>query len=94
MLSEPLTIQRAQFTIQSTEGMQMKEQVVHSDPRVQGGVPVFTGTRVPVKNLFDYLEAGDTLEQFLLDFPAVDREKAITALEMAREALGANAHSA
>ena len=70
----------------------MKEQIVHSDPRIQGGVPVFTGTRVPVKNLFDYLEAGDTLEQFLLDFPAVDRARAIAALEMAREALGANAH--
>lgn len=72
----------------------MKEQIVHSDPRIQGGVPVFTGTRVPVKNLFDYLEAGDTLEQFLLDFPAVDRARAIAALEMAREALGANAHPA
>ena len=72
----------------------MKEQIVHSDPRIQGGVPVFTGTRVPVKNLFAYLEAGDTLEQFLLDFPAVDRARAIAALEMAREALGANAHPA
>ena len=49
----------------------MKEQAVHKHPRIQGGVPVFTGTRVPVKNLFDYLEAGEPLEQFLLDFPAV-----------------------
>ena len=70
----------------------MEEQVVHRDPKIQGGVPVFMGTRVPVKNLFDYLEAGETLEQFLLDFPAVDRSKAIAALEMAREALDASAH--
>ena len=72
----------------------MKEQVVQKNPRIQGGVPVFTGTRVPVKNLFDYLEAGETLEQFVLDFPAVDRVKAIAALEMARVALDANAHPA
>lgn len=42
----------------------MKEPVVHSDPDIQGGVPVFVGTRVPVKNLFDYLEAGDSLDDF------------------------------
>ena len=57
-------------------------------------MPVFTGTRVPVNNLFDYLESGETLEQFLLDFPAFDRSKAVAALEMAREALNANAHPA
>ena len=72
----------------------MKEQAVHKHPRIQGGVPVFTGTRVPVKNLFDYLEAGEPLEQFLLDFPAVDRAKAVEALEMAREALETHAHPA
>ena len=65
----------------------MEKQAVHKHPRIQGGVPVFTGTRVPVKNLFDYLEAGEPLEQFLLDFPAVDRAKAVAALETAREAL-------
>ena len=57
----------------------MEKQAVHKHPRIQGGVPVFTGTRVPVKNLFDYLEAGEPLEQFLLDFPAVDRAKAVAA---------------
>ncbi len=72
----------------------MEDQIVQRNPRIQGGVPVFTGTRVPVKNLFDYLESGETLEQFLLDFPAVDRSKAVAALEMAREALDANAHLA
>ena len=60
----------------------MEEQTVHRDPDVQGGVPLFTGTRVPVKNLFDYLETGETLDQFLLDFPAVERAKAIAVIEM------------
>ena len=72
----------------------MERQAVHKHPRIQGGVPVFTGTRVPVKNLFDYLQAGEPLEQFLLDFPAVDRAKAVAALEMAREALEMHANPA
>ncbi len=72
----------------------MEDQIVHRNPRIQGGVPVFTGTRVPVKNLFDYLESGEPLEQFLRDFPAVDRAKAVAVLEIAREALDANAHPA
>jgi uncharacterized protein (DUF433 family) len=69
----------------------MHETVIHRDPNIQGGVPVFTGTRVPIKNLFDYLESGETLERFLLDFPAVDRSKANSALEQAREALSIDA---
>lgn len=72
----------------------MGRPVIHSDPRIQGGVPVFVGTRVPVKNLFDYLEAGNSLDQFLEDFPSVSREQAIAALELAREALAADAHPA
>ena len=64
------------------------------DPRIQGGTPVFAGTRVAVKNLFDYLETGDTLDDFLLDFPAVERAKAMAALELAQGALYANAHPA
>ncbi len=48
---------------------------------------MFTGTRVPVKNLIDYLEAGDSLEEFLDDFPSVSREQAVAALELAKEAL-------
>lgn len=72
----------------------MKNEIIHKDPRIQGGTPVFAGTRVPVKNLFDYLETGETLDHFLLDFPSVDRDKAIAALEMAQGALYANAHSA
>ena len=57
-------------------------------------MPVFFGTRVPVKNLFDYLESGDSLDEFLEDFPSVSREQAIAALELAREALAADAHLA
>lgn len=61
--------------------------VLSSDPDVQGGAVVFTGTRVPLKNLIDYLEAGDSLEEFLDDFPSVTREQAVAALELAQEAL-------
>jgi uncharacterized protein (DUF433 family) len=61
--------------------------IVSSDPDVQGGATVFTGTRVPLKNLIDYLEAGDSMDQFLDDFPSVSREQAIAALELAKEAL-------
>jgi uncharacterized protein (DUF433 family) len=63
------------------------EQVISSDPDVQGGAVVFAGTRVPLKNLIDYLEAGDSLEEFLDDFPSVRREQAIAALDLAQEAL-------
>ena len=55
---------------------------------------MFVGTRVPVKNLFDCLEGGYSLEQFLDDFPSVSREQAVAALELAREALTADAHPA
>ena len=67
--------------------MLVKEQVVHSDPEIMGGELVFVGTRVPVYNLFDYLEAGDSLEEFLKQFPSVTREQAIAALELAKEAV-------
>lgn len=72
----------------------MKQPVIHCDPEIQGGVPVFVGTRVPVKNLFDCLEAGDSLDQFLRSFPSVTREQAVAALELARESLAADAHPA
>ena len=61
--------------------------VVHSDPEILGGVPVFVGTRVPVRNLFEYLEAGDRIDDFIDDFPSVTREQAIAALESAQSAL-------
>lgn len=59
--------------------------IVHSDPDILGGTPVFVGTRVPVKTLFDYLEGGDSLDEFLDHFPSVKREQAVAALELGRE---------
>ncbi len=61
--------------------------VIHSDPEILGGTPVFVGTRVPAQALIDYLEGGHPLDEFLDDFPSVSREQAIAALELAREAL-------
>ena len=61
--------------------------VVHSDPKILSGTLVFVGTRVPVQSLFDYLEAGDRIDDFIEDFPTVTREQAIAVLESARAAL-------
>jgi uncharacterized protein (DUF433 family) len=68
--------------------------VVHRDPEILGGTPVFVGTRVPVKILFDYLEAGDSLDVFLDEFPSVTRAQAVAALKLAREVLAPDAHPA
>lgn len=68
--------------------------VIHSDPDILGGTPVFVGTRVPMKTLLDYLEAGDPLDEFLDHFPIVRREQAIAALELAKEMLTAYASPA
>ena len=68
--------------------------VVHSDPDILGGTPVFVGTRVPVRTMLDYLAAGDSLEEFLDHFPTVSREQAVVALGQANELLVAHAHSA
>jgi uncharacterized protein (DUF433 family) len=73
--------------------MQLDE-VLHSDPEILSGVPVFVGTRVPVQSLFDYLEGGETLDEFLDQFPSVRREQAVAALAMARRSLLASARSA
>ncbi len=68
--------------------------VVHSDPDILGGVPVFVGTRVPFRNLIDYLEGGYSLEEFLDAFPSVSRDQTIAALEAAHEAVSGRARSA
>ena len=65
----------------------MKYRAVNIDPEILGGTPVFTGTRVPIQTLFDYLEGGDTVEEFLDDFPSVARELAVKLLEMAKTSL-------
>ena len=57
------------------------------DPEIMGGAPCFAGTRVPIKNLFDYLEGGEPLDEFLHQFPSVTREQAVAVLELARERL-------
>ena len=67
--------------------------VIHSDPDILGGTPVFVGTRVPVQNLIDCLEAGDSLDDFLNSFPSDEKKQAVAALEIAREALVSSAHS-
>ncbi|HYK06087.1 MAG TPA: DUF433 domain-containing protein [Thermoanaerobaculia bacterium] len=59
----------------------MKSTVVTSSPDVMGGTPVFAGTRVPIENLLDYLEGGESIEDFLEGFPSVSREQVITFLE-------------
>ncbi len=60
-----------------------RENIIASDPEILGGTPVFSGTRVPFRALLDYLEGGDTLEEFLDDFPTVSRSAAIAALDQA-----------
>ncbi len=68
--------------------------VVHCDPDILGGTPVFVGTRVPFRNLIDYLERNHSLEEFLDAFPTVSREQAVAALEVAHEAVSTRARSA
>ncbi len=60
---------------------------INIDPETMGGTPVFTGTRVPVQTLFDYIEGGDDLNEFLNDYPTVSKKAAIQVLEMAKKSL-------
>ncbi|HEX8163891.1 MAG TPA: DUF433 domain-containing protein [Pyrinomonadaceae bacterium] len=63
----------------------MSEQLIQRSDDILGGTPVFAGTRVPVQTLFDYLEEGDSLDEFLDDFPAVTRDHAVKVLEKMKE---------
>ena len=72
----------------------MADPKIITDPEIMGGTPVFAGTRVPVRVLFEYLEAGDSLDTFLEDFPTVSRELAVAVLEEARSAVAPDAHPA
>ena len=72
----------------------MKSDLITIDPEIHSGTPVFRGTRVPVKTMFDHLEAGDPLEVFLDDFPSVSRELAVAVLEQAHAALLPDAYPA
>lgn len=71
----------------------VNEFVVHTDPDIMGGQPVFMDTRVLVKTLFDYVECGDSLHEFLGQFPSASREKAVAALEIARRGVEASARN-
>ena len=64
-----------------------KTHLIRRSDEILGGTPIFAGTRVPVRTLFDYLEEGDTLEEFLDDFPAVSKEHAVKVLEKTKEAM-------
>jgi uncharacterized protein (DUF433 family) len=63
----------------------MVRHVINIDPEILGGTPVFTGTRVPIKNLFDYLESGESIDYFLDDFQGVQRDQVIKVLEMSQK---------
>ena len=67
--------------------MVASNQIIVKDPEIPGGTPVFRGTRVPFQAMIDYLEGGDTLDEFLDDFPTVKREDAVCALDLARSLL-------
>lgn len=72
----------------------MKQPLIVVDPEIQSGTPVFAGTRVPIQNLFDYLEEGDSLDAFLKQFPSVTRQHAVAVLEQARASLVPDAYPA
>ena len=74
--------------------MKLLSNVIHCDPDIMGEIPVFVGTRVPIRTLLDYLEAGDSLDIFLDHFPSVSCQQAIAALELATEMLTTYANPA
>lgn len=63
----------------------MESRIINIDPEILGGTPVFYGTRVPIKNLFDYLESGETIDYFLEDFEGVQKEQAVKVLIMSQK---------
>ena len=67
--------------------LMIKDEICNSDPELMGGTPVFVGTRVPVETFFDYIEAGDSIDDFLEGFPTVTKTQVIRLLEQAREAV-------
>ena len=89
--NRPLQAPRARL---GASEVAMDSALVKRDPEIMSGALCFAGTRVPVKNLFDYLEGSSSLEDFLEDFPTVSRERAVAVLEAARESLAADAPAA
>ncbi len=74
-----------------TDNTDVSQSVVKIDPQIMSGAPCFSGTRVPIQNLIDYLEGGDSIDEFLEDFPSVTREQVIAFLEEAKESVLARA---
>ncbi|MBP6431339.1 MAG: DUF433 domain-containing protein [Ferruginibacter sp.] len=70
----------------------MNGKVINIDPEILGGTPVFFGTRVPIKNLFDYLETGETIELFLEDFDGITKEQVLKVLEMSQKLIETSTH--
>lgn len=70
----------------------MERRIINIDPEILGGTPVFYGTRVPVKNLFDYLESGESIDYFLDDFEGVQREQVIRVLEISQKFIETSSH--
>ena len=70
----------------------MDRKVINIDPDILGGTPVFFGTRVPIKNLFDYLETGDSIEMFLEDFDGVSKEQVVKVLEMSQKLINSSSN--
>ncbi|MBO0935986.1 DUF433 domain-containing protein [Fibrella sp. HMF5335] len=70
----------------------MNGQVINIDPNILGGTPVFFGTRVPIKNLFDYLETGESIDVFLDDFDGVHRDQVVRLLEMSQKLVETSAN--
>lgn len=64
--------------------------IINVDAEIMGGMPVFAGTRVPIQSFFDYIETGETLEEFLLDFPSVQRQQVLGLLELSQRMLSAS----
>lgn len=69
----------------------MSQSVIKIDPEIMSGAPCFNGTRVPIQNLMDYIEGGDSIEEFIEDFPSVSREQVISFLKEAKESVLARA---
>ena len=70
----------------------MEARVINIDPDILGGTPVFLGTRVPIKNLFDYLETGESLEVFMKDFDNVSKDQVVRVLEMSQKLIETSYH--
>ena len=71
----------------------MQNHIINIDPEILGGTPVFSGTRVPIKNLFDYLESGESINYFLDDFEGVQREQVTKVLEMSRKLIESSSNN-